>query len=165
MDRVYAASMGPQLFSYGNKGRGRGLSKIFKLQWGHNFSVMEINLAPFWIPVVGALQWGHNFSVMEIKPMPQKTRHQARLQWGHNFSVMEIQWRNNADRCFWWLQWGHNFSVMEIKEVIDLLRIVLLASMGPQLFSYGNIVLLSKVYIDPRASMGPQLFSYGNVNI
>ena len=61
------ASMGPRLFSHGNK-----VSEVSRpanwqrLQWGHDFSAMEI---PTDITIQGGLmelQWGHDFSAMEI---------------------------------------------------------------------------------------------------
>ncbi len=61
------------------------------------------------------------------------------------------------------LQWGHNFSVMEIQIGQPSPIGTNTASMGPQLFSYGNktdIEIHLKGILD--ASMGPQLFSYGN---
>ncbi len=64
------------------------------------------------------LQWGHNFSVMEIIKMPKWAPEARQLQWGHNFSVMEIAFNTNSEK---------------LKE---------LASMGPQLFSYGNFNVL-----------------------
>ena len=51
------------------------------------------------------LQWGHDFSVMEM--LIERTIYRfvlARLQWGHDFSVMEMQHRMIDDRpcgcCF-----------------------------------------------------------------
>ena len=43
----------------------------------------------------GLLQWGHNFSVVEIFPRINPTQAMVMLQWGHNFSVVEI-WYNSA---------------------------------------------------------------------
>ena len=39
------------------------------------------------------------------------------------------------------LQWGHNFSVVEMQHFLQLLHLLMRASMGPQLFSCGDASL------------------------
>ena len=60
------------------------------LQWGHNFSVMEMTYDQKADKRVLKLQWGHNFSVMEMKIVFEMYGSDIALQWGHNFSVMEM---------------------------------------------------------------------------
>ena len=112
------------------------------LQWGHDFSVMEMDAAAKdWISQHGAirfngamtfqswkcndlisvfaawamLQWGHDFSVMEIYHFRLPLFALALwLQWGHDFSVMEIIALEVFTSPMMSLQWGHDFSVMEI---------------------------------------------------
>ncbi len=51
-------------------------------------------------------------------------------------------WKSNKDTMilfeYFMLQWGHNFSVMEILKTDNTDTDKTDASMGPQLFSYGN---------------------------
>ncbi len=59
--------MGPQLFSCGDMSKlGQTHTIVIKLQWGHNFSVVEIAYRNANGDTVTVLQWGHNFSVVEI---------------------------------------------------------------------------------------------------
>ena len=59
--------MGPQLYSCGNPYLMRGLFLlVIWLQWGHNFTVVEIVCPKTFCHIVALLQWGHNFTVVEI---------------------------------------------------------------------------------------------------
>ena len=59
--------MGPRLFSRGNGNPQRTAeAKIAVLQWGHDFSAVEMALTHT-IAIDGVmLQWGHDFSAVEI---------------------------------------------------------------------------------------------------
>ena len=62
------ASMGPRLFSRGNRrSTPAHRTRARQLQWGHDFSAVEITHtgAPAVSPI--SLQWGHDFSAVEIK--------------------------------------------------------------------------------------------------
>jgi len=66
------ASMGPRLFSRGNTFSG-SLAAVttIPLQWGHDFSAVEIELAIAIRDELGnPLQWGHDFSAVEIFILP-----------------------------------------------------------------------------------------------
>jgi len=138
-----AASMGPRLFSRGN-GKGhpayqarvagfngattfqpwkllkpatRYYVRLWMLQWGHDFSAVEIfsdfqaheafcaSMGPRLFSrgntlhylardttIKGGLQWGHDFSAVEMTAFWASFRYSriVRLQWGHDFSAVEI---------------------------------------------------------------------------
>ena len=131
--------MGPQLFSCGDmETKCSSSSFSVSLQWGHNFSVVEMRANDAVSFGLRLLQWGHNFSVVEIVHRraekqcvarfngattfqlwrlginPLLLAHCIPLQWGHNFSVVEIFGSVSNMTGLRWLQWGHNFSVVEI---------------------------------------------------
>ena len=86
------------------------------LQWGHNFSVMEITLTLTLRDTAVPLQWGHNFSVMEIVNL-LKSDNSILLCF--NGAITFQLWKFLCNRKYEynrheWLQWGHNFSVMEM---------------------------------------------------
>ena len=60
--------MGPRLFSRGNGGGYAGFEGgPYVLQWGHDFSAVEILcLSQGWAGS-STLQWGHDFSAVEIR--------------------------------------------------------------------------------------------------
>ena len=60
--------MGPRLFS-----RGNGI---------------EVNLCRRQSDV---LQWGHDFSAVEMPLLQPRSTHGWMLQWGHDFSAVEIE--------------------------------------------------------------------------
>ena len=59
--------MGPRLFSRGNKPNKR-----------------------IWVVIDDTLQWGHDFSAVEIELKQDLTYRPRELQWGHDFSAVEI---------------------------------------------------------------------------
>ncbi len=135
------ASMGPRLFSRGN------ISK---------------NLSCLWRPRL--LQWGHDFSAVEIVAVRVTTISDTLASMGPrlfsrgNSTIVELRvcgWNgfNGATTFQPWkcgigisnsegpikLQWGHDFSAVEIGEVGRQVVIGDVASMGPRLFSRGNL--------------------------
>jgi len=59
--------MGPRLFSRGNP-NWKNINPNFRalLQWGHDFSAVEIIAAIRKQVAAISLQWGHDFSAVEI---------------------------------------------------------------------------------------------------
>ena len=155
--------MGPQLYRCGNMAEVRHIADAAaRLQWGRNFIVAEMLCRSVSILPRYPLQWGRNFIVAE---MPAGTgarpkRHQ--LQWGRNFIVAEI-FSSQVDRLpVGTLQWGRNFIVAEISKSVSVQDATGRASMGPQLYRCGNVLLYGYWRLDPLASMGPQLYRCGN---
>ena len=88
------------------------------LQWGHDFSAVEILVSDgkilyrtqsfngattfqpwksvdhFQVSIAFAgLQWGHDFSAVEIQMDGFSASYRGNLlQWGHDFSAVEISW-------------------------------------------------------------------------
>jgi len=61
------ASMGPRLFSRGNKIESREYTVSSSgLQWGHDFSAVEMGRYLRQVRSIDMLQWGHDFSAVEI---------------------------------------------------------------------------------------------------
>jgi len=56
---------------------------LFLLQWGHDFSAMEIAQQRWqhW-PVRARLQWGHDFSAMEMLERDLLAQHDAEASMG-----------------------------------------------------------------------------------
>ena len=124
---------------------------------------------------------------MEILLNPEKEKEKEKLQWGHSFSAVEIYSRASGISCPYscfngatafqpWkcvvigfvsdktsmLQWGHSFSAVEMGITGMAVLQHDFASMGPQLFSRGNHIVITYAPTNRDASMGPQLFSRGN---
>ena len=63
------------------------------------------------------LQWGHDFSAVEIALLAAYVAAiKEELQWGHDFSAVEIFAKNTSPFLYTMLQWGHDFSAVEILE-------------------------------------------------
>ena len=63
------------------------------------------------------------------------------LQWGHDFSAVEIALLAAYVAAIKEeLQWGHDFSAVEIFFYKIVVYFCWIASMGPRLFSRGNVV-------------------------
>src|SRR6185369_5346090 len=60
------------------------------------------------------------------------------------------------------LQWGHASSRVETDHPANRVVAVLLASMGPRVFTRGNVRSSHRVAEHPTASMGPRVFTRGN---
>ena len=104
---------------------------------------MEILPAPATMAAPIALQWGHSFSAVEIFPLVNIFPKFSVLQWGHSFSAVEIGKSGVNIIADVKLQWGHSFSAVEMKKHGILHKGKPLASMGPQLFSRGDVYLPS----------------------
>ena len=128
--------MGPRLFSRGNTP-------------GHRPETEP--------PVV--LQWGHDFSAVEIQDC---SRLQFSRDPGFNGATTFQPWK--CDRpvvlieLYPLLQWGHDFSAVEIKGIGHLGRGIISASMGPRLFSRGNGILVNNDMINSPRFNGATTF-------
>jgi len=131
--------MGPRLFSRGNQEqRDRIENTEFELQWGHDFSAVEITVSPCSHFASFELQWGHDFSAVEILASMSKEVKRIMLQWGHDFSAVEMMEYFRMVEGFEALQWGHDFSAVEMSRPGPKAFSRCCASMGPRLFSRGN---------------------------
>ena len=157
------------------------------------------------------LQWGHGFSAVEIRSRPPNRPDRAGFNGATAFQPWKLDMSQSSDLAVLgfngatafqpWkcdnanqfasgvdlLQWGHGFSAVEILRPVLLHRLHDHASMGPRLFSRGNVArkylhwseqsllqwghgfsaveMVDHVLHDPaglEASMGPRLFSRGN---
>ena len=109
------------------------------------------------------------------------------FQWGRDFSAAEMWGITNLSPPDWALQWGRGFSAAEIGVRCHPMAPPRVASMGPRLFSRGNVPYTARFNIAQvmlqwgrdfsaaemahlavdgplvlQASMGPRLFSRGN---
>ena len=130
--------MGPRLFSRGNVFLAFGTTSSEVLQWGHDFSAVEIFTSLNKLHQAGGFNGATTFQ-------PWKSHHsfQARL-------TRQM------------LQWGHDFSAVEIPLAASIVARYSPASMGPRLFSRGNQLSRPVISKKSMASMGPRLFSRGN---
>ena len=182
------ASMGPRLFSRGNAGVATSYLPSELLQWGHDFSAVEMTawtLKP--LNPCSLLQWGHDFSAVEIASVlfilanwPTSFNGATTFQpwkWCYRYWILPKccsfngattfqpwKWRES---CRPWagrdqLQWGHDFSAVEIVMLRSKQSFKSIASMGPRLFSRGNSIRICGSHHAGCASMGPRLFSRGN---
>jgi len=139
-----------------------------RLQWGHDFSTVEIPLRPEGDRSVGWASMGPRFfNRGNVGKASDSLNDLAELQWGHDFSTVEIpsrkEWPSRlhqrasmGPRFFnrgnlrpmggdqapagGVLQWGHDFSTVEISRWgAPLLAGVAAASMGPRFFNRGNV--------------------------
>ena len=187
--RRHASSMGPRLFSRGNKeapARTIGNSKVF-----NGASTFQPRKSDTWLQcnsISEPLQWGLDFSAEEIAEIRRIAQFNIELQWGLDFSAEEISARpgNRNDQgasfngastfqprkccfsyatsfCIYMLQWGLDFSAEEMYlEPFPHIRIAK-GFNGASTFQprkYGPARLSARR--DRHTSMGPRLFSRGN---
>ena len=116
-----AASMGPRLFSRGNKAvgahdrQGRDM-----LQWGHGYLAVEICLEVAFEDLTVPLQWGHGYLAVEMRPPRLSPPWCPPLQWGHGYLAVEIARLVSHRRPKQRLQWGHGYLAVEIARVVNL---------------------------------------------
>ena len=60
------------------------------------------------------LQWGHDFSAVEMSSLDEAEALTKKLQWGHDFSAVEIATKSLMNALLLELQWGHDFSAVEM---------------------------------------------------
>ncbi len=87
-----------------------------------------------------------------------------KLQWGHDFSAVEILcMEKTARRAYFSFNGATTFQPWKCGFGHAIGNTFKIASMGPRLFSRGNVSAVGNVpYNSDRASMGPRLFSRGN---
>ena len=116
------------------------ISEKFLLQWGHDFSAVEMFREGATIKVrisdasMGPRLFSRGNVDGEIVPGFQRT-----LQWGHDFSAVEIisfdggwDMEKSFNGATTFQPW--KFPLEIVQECLDAL-----ASMGPRLFSRGNV--------------------------
>ena len=94
------------------------------------------------------------------EPAAGRIVYAAMLQWGRNFIVTENGKPDEERLNKAVLQWGCNFIVTE-RSRRRRPHLGNIASMGPQLYHYGKVVLECVQRVRCLASMGPQLYRYG----
>ncbi len=86
------------------------------------------------------LQWGHGFSAVEITSTARVSRTQS---GGFNGATAFQPWKLNDYSSEFvspnQLQWGHGFSAVEMVSAARHTSRAKTASMGPRLFSRGNV--------------------------
>ena len=89
---------------------------MHKLQWGHDFSAMEIWLRIVWLCGGGRFNGAMTFQPWKFCSAFINTTWLHVLQWGHDFSAMEMRIADHTNIDTDRLQWGHDFSAMEILQ-------------------------------------------------
>ena len=109
------------------------------LQWGRNFIVAEMVQDTIDTNSITLLQWGRNFIVAEMYQL-QRCLMSARSSFNGaaTLSLRKCLYSEKVDVILKSLQWGRNFIVAEISVIEHKFRCNWLASMGPQLYRYGN---------------------------
>ena len=160
------ASMGPRLFSRGNPSvELRHFAELVMLQWGHDFSAVEISKFPKSNPIREYASMGPRLFSRgnHGSESAESTCHRAasmgprlfsRGNLDCNIQPIDASSRFNGATTFQpWKSQSHVYGTHEIR----------CASMGPRLFSRGNhaesLDTLDQLL---AASMGPRLFSRGN---
>ena len=109
------------------------------LQWGRNFIVAEITWVGLVITTESQASMGPqlyrcgNQSLIDGLETPHTL-----LQWGRNFIVAEMAGSAMGLLFMAVLQWGRNFIVAEMDAIFLFWALHRAASMGPQLYRYGN---------------------------
>ena len=135
--------MGPRLFSRGNLCvASTSMVLSLKLQWGRGFSAAE-TLAAFDSPPLADSSFNGAAAFQPRKPreLYRRVREVKPLQWGRGFSAAETRRWGTHRHPVRLLQWGRGFSAAETVAVVSLSSHDAPASMGPRLFSRGNVAL------------------------
>ena len=157
-------SNGPQLYRCGNAVAGcTSHARCNRFNGAATLSLRKFAKMGILKSVVHMLQWGRNFIVAEILQIAS-----LGCSIMHSFNGAAIL---SLRKCLTpitllatvgGLQWGRNFIVAEIVLLAVGFRIVMLASMGPQLYRCGNRQCAGSPWSRLDASMGPQLYRCGN---
>src|SRR6185312_12652771 len=86
----FTASMGPPLFSGGNLARDGSYALPHVLQWGRRCSAAEIGTGGGDIYNTWKLQWGRRCSAAEIETRRRDGHPGFQLQWGRRCSAAEM---------------------------------------------------------------------------
>jgi len=88
---LFTASMGPRLFSRGNRTSGDSSENVpWLLQWGHDFSAVEIHPGRHKGPPGCCFNGATTFQPWKSQKPAQESPATTPLQWGHDFSAVEI---------------------------------------------------------------------------
>ena len=132
------ASMGPQLYRCGNADARDIIKKYYLLQWGRNFIVAETSTQAGGTGTSSRFNGAATLSLRKLMPTGINWTDETWLQWGRNFIVAETAASKFKDYAITKLQWGRNFIVAETCLVDVHIEYAANASMGPQLYRYGN---------------------------
>ncbi len=112
-----------------------------KLQWGHDFSAVEMIKTLIVFGCITMLQWGHDFSAVEMATLAGEPGTVVQLQWGHDFSAVEIS--DSHQDCHGGLSGFNGATTFQPWKFVNDQRHhywLECASMGPRLFSRGNVM-------------------------
>ena len=87
---------------------------LSKLQWGHDFSAVEINVTAVPDPVSSSFNGATTFQPWKSPGCSHSQTLPNKLQWGHDFSAVEIEGMVLLKLASSMLQWGHDFSAVEM---------------------------------------------------
>ena len=156
------ASMGPRLFSRGNRdqrpGRLRGYGRF------NGAATLQSRKCSTLVVVtrkMQGLQWGRDSSVAEIWEGAIATFRLGQLQWGRDSSVAEISGSNALPVMVGVLQWGRDSSVAEIGKPTQS-EIACPSFNGAATLQSRKSTTPVPGRPRPEDSMGPRLFSRGN---
>ena len=133
--------MEPQFFNRGNRAQVPSVAEIINASMepqffnrGNQLHLVRIRVIPL------KLQWSHNFSIVETLYKKSSLMKVFRLQWSHNFSIVETtRHLDPALAVPHLLQWSHNFSIVETRRFVAEYSRFKSASMEPQFFNRGNL--------------------------
>ena len=108
------------------------------LQWGRNFIVAETSTQAGGTGTSSRFNGAATLSLRKLMPTGINWTDETWLQWGRNFIVAETAASKFKDYVITKLQWGRNFIVAETCLVDVHIEYAANASMGPQLYRYGN---------------------------
>ena len=132
------------------------------LRWGHNFIVAEIRLLSR--PLLSCLAGFNGAATLSLRKymyfQPRQIR-TMQLQWGRNFIVAEISQPRYSREPRRYFNGAATLSLRKSRPGPGPWLFRLPASMGPQLYRYGNLASSLSPTVK-YASMGPQLYHYGN---
>ena len=139
---VLLASMGPQLYRCGNCSRASAcIASSCWLQWGRNFIVAETSTGRLEVVCEGWASMGPQlYRCGNLRRGGRTNFFIAMLQWGRNFIVAETApGRRRASRRPAGFNGAATLSLRKLLPGVGVHRVVLLASMGPQLYRCGNL--------------------------
>ncbi len=141
ISRVQPASMGPRLFSRGNARRCAPCrpSRMGRFNGATTFQPWK---SKRWLSGLlvshATLQWGHDFSAVEISMATDIAGFFIRFNGATTFQPWKYNAKLGGLDTAELLQWGHDFSAVEIPDQYSGTFARDTASMGPRLFSRGN---------------------------
>ena len=83
--------MGPGCFHPRNNLTFAGRTGHFRLQWGRDVSIPEMESQLGEITLWNKLQWGRDVSIPEMRLLDYDTGFIVQLQWGRDVSIPEMR--------------------------------------------------------------------------